>query len=66
MVCDCLNDGNTFFPSVFDVLDSLCIIWRMFKGMQLQPTLFYAGQKRSFENGASAFERKNGAGEQAL
>ncbi len=33
---------------------------------QLQPTLFYAWQKRFFENGASAFERKNGSADQAL
>ena len=26
---------------------------------QLQPTLFYAWQKQFFENGATAFERKN-------
>jgi transposase-like protein len=28
---------------------------------QLSPTLFYAWQKLFFENGASAFERKNGS-----
>ena len=33
---------------------------------QLQPTLFYAWQKLFFENGASAFERKNGSADQAL
>jgi transposase len=33
---------------------------------QLQPTLFYAWQKLFFENGASAFERKNGSAEQVL
>ena len=27
---------------------------------QLSPTLFYAWQKQFFENGAAAFERKNG------
>jgi transposase len=32
---------------------------------QLAPTLFYAWQKIFFENGASAFERKNGSAEQA-
>ena len=31
---------------------------------QLSPTLFYAWQKIFFENGASAFERKNGSAEQ--
>jgi transposase-like protein len=30
---------------------------------QLSPTLFYIWQKQFFENGASAFERKNGASE---
>jgi len=33
---------------------------------QLQPTLFYAWQKLFFENGASAFVRKNGFVDQAL
>jgi transposase len=33
---------------------------------QLQPTLFYAWQKLFFENGASAFERKNGSADQTL
>ena len=33
---------------------------------QLQPTLFYAWQKLFFENGAAAFERKNGSADQAL
>ena len=33
---------------------------------QLQPTLFYAWQKLFFENGASAFERKNRSADQAL
>ncbi len=33
---------------------------------QLQPTLFYAWQKLFFENGASAFERKNGSADQVL
>ena len=33
---------------------------------QLQPTLFYAWQKLFFENGASAFERKNGSADHAL
>ena len=33
---------------------------------QLQPTLFYAWQKLFFENGASAFVRKNGSADQAL
>ena len=33
---------------------------------QLQPTLFYAWQKPFFENGASAFVRKNGSADQAL
>jgi len=33
---------------------------------QLQPTLFYAWQKLLFENGASAFERKNRSADQAL
>jgi transposase-like protein len=33
---------------------------------QLQPTLFYAWQKLFFENGASAFERKNGSADLAL
>ena len=32
---------------------------------QLQPTLFYAWQKLFFENGAAAFERKNGSADQA-
>ena len=30
---------------------------------QLQPTLFYVWQKQFFENGASAFERKNSSAE---
>ena len=30
---------------------------------QLSPTLFYAWQKQFFENGTTAFERKNAAGE---
>lgn len=33
---------------------------------ELQPTLFYAWQKLFFENGASAFERKNGSADHAL
>ena len=33
---------------------------------QLQPTLFYAWQKLFFENGTSAFERKNGSADQTL
>ena len=33
---------------------------------QLQPTLFYAWQKLFFENGASAFERKNAVRGSAL
>ena len=33
---------------------------------QLQPTLFYAWQKLFFENGAAAFERKNGSADQSL
>ena len=32
---------------------------------QLSPTLFYAWQKLFFENGAAAFERKNGSAEQS-
>jgi transposase len=32
---------------------------------QLSPTLFYAWQKLSFENGASAFERKSGSADQS-
>ena len=32
---------------------------------QLSPTLFYAWQKLFFENGAAAFERKSGSGEQS-
>ncbi len=32
---------------------------------QLSPTLFYAWQKLFFENGASAFVRKNGSAEQS-
>ena len=32
----------------------------------LQPTLFYAWQKLFFENGAAAFERKNGSADQSL
>jgi len=32
---------------------------------RLSPTLFYAWQKLFFENGAAAFERKIGSGEQS-
>jgi transposase len=32
---------------------------------RLSPTVFYAWQKLFFENGAGAFERKNGSGEQS-
>src|SRR5271166_3671336 len=32
---------------------------------QLPPSIFYAWQKLFFENGASAFERKNGSMEQS-
>ena len=32
---------------------------------QLSPTLFYAWQKRFFEDGATAFEREAGSAEQA-
>ena len=31
---------------------------------RLSPTVFYAWQKLFFENGAAAFERKSGSGEQ--
>jgi transposase len=32
---------------------------------RLSPTVFYAWQKLFFENGAAAFERKGGSGEQS-
>jgi transposase len=32
---------------------------------RLSPTVFYAWQKLFFENGAAAFERKSGSGEQS-
>ncbi len=32
---------------------------------QLSPTVFYTWQKLFFENGAAAFERRNGAAEQS-